>query len=344
MEVCVLKIMMVGIDYKSAGIEVRENVSFVQGQVRNIIKKMKEQSEALGVAMISTCNRTEVYFSTNQIDNLEPIKIFCDATGLEQEKMKNYFYVRKGNLAINYLFELTCGIHSLIFGEDQIITQVKDAISIANHEKVSDANLNTIFRCAVTCAKKVKTNLVLKSVCPSVANQAVEFMDGFLSDGIKKKVLIIGNGVIGRKVCEELLRKKCDVFMTLRSHSKNKNIIIPPRCNTVEYNQRQKLISQVDVLISATTSPHYTITYDMIKDCTKRPKFIIDLAVPRDIEPNVNSISGVIYRNIDTLGGFSRKDNSREIAAMREFIDTYMQKIKKWSSNREKVLLGCCQG
>ncbi|WP_010249601.1 glutamyl-tRNA reductase [Acetivibrio cellulolyticus] len=336
-----MNIIMAGIDYHCASVEIREKVGFVPGEIRKLLTRMKEKSSVSGVAMVSTCNRTEVYFSYDQCENIDPVGIFCDAAELNEDEIKKYFYIKNGEAAVVYLFELACGIHSMIFGEDQIITQVKGAICIANEVMASDAILNTLFRCAVTCAKKVKTSLVLSTVSPSVASQTVQFLSDYLSNNRKSRALVIGNGIVGRKVCEELLMKKCEVFLTLRQYHKIQNIIIPSGCKTINYDERCRLLSQIDILISATSSPHQTITYDMIRSCSPRPRYIIDLAVPRDIDPEVKNIEGIIYCNIDTLGEIALKDNTKEIAAMRVLIEDHMEKFKKWIFHREKFLSDC---
>lgn len=334
-----MNIIMAGIDYHCASIEVREKVGFNPKEVRNLIKIMKEKNLINGVVMISTCNRMEVYFSYNNCEKIDPINIICKATGLKENEMKKYFYIKKGDEASIYLFELACGIHSMIFGEDQIITQVKDAIFLANEEMTSDANLNTLFRYAVTCAKRVKTELVLSSVSPSVASQAIQFIGSYFESDYTRRALVIGNGVIGRKVCEELIKKNCVVTMTLRNHHTNLNYNIPKGCNTIEYNERESLLEQIDILISATSSPHQTITYDMIENKNTKPRYIIDLAVPRDIDPKINDIKDIIFCNVDTLGESARKDNSKEIEAMKILIEYYLNKYKKWNLHRKRICL-----
>lgn len=325
-----MNIVMAGIDYKTASIDLREKVSFTSGEVRTLLARIREKSNVSGVVIISTCNRTEIYISYNEYDEeIDPVEVFFEAANLNDKDFKSIFYTKREEEACIYLFELASGIHSMIFGEDQIISQVKDAIHIAREEGASDATLNTLVRCAVTCAKKVKTQLVLRSVCPSVAKQSVEILNEYLSANVQRKALIIGSGVIGKMVCEELLIKDCEVFMTLRNHC-NKKTILPTGCKTIEYDKRQQLISDVDILISATSSPHQTITYAMVANCKTKPLYIIDLAVPRDIDPEIKNIPGIRYYNVDTLGENARRDNSKEIATIRLLIVEHIEKFRKW--------------
>ncbi|MEN8904349.1 MAG: glutamyl-tRNA reductase [Clostridiales bacterium] len=333
-----MNIVMVGIDYKITSIELRENISFTSIEVRKSLLRMKENYNISGVVIISTCNRTEVYISYDKSEvEIDPISFFCEAAKFCERDFKNHLYIKKDEKAMSYLFELACGIHSMIFGEDQIISQVKEAIHIAKEEKASDATLNTLFRYVVTCAKKVKTQLVLRSVSPSVASYSIKLLEEFISKNYKTKALVIGNGVIGRMVCEELLLKGCKVFVTKRTCN-NKETIVPIGCITIDYEQRETLIHQVDILISATSSPHQTISHKMIAVCEKKPEYVIDLAVPRDIDPEIQRIEGMHYYNIDTLGKTGRRDNSKEIESMKILIREYMGKFQKWKDNKRVSL------
>jgi glutamyl-tRNA reductase len=331
-----LNIIMAGVDYRSASLELREKVGFNKNQIRDILAKINKEACVSGVVLISTCNRTEAYISLSHCEEADPVEIFCNAANLDDD-MKKCFYVKKGEDLAVYLFELACGIHSMIFGEDQILTQVKEAMLIAIDEGASDAVLNTLFRCAITCAKKVKTQLVLNAVSPSVAGQSVQLVSEYIEKKAGCKALVIGNGAVGRKVCEELIAKGCEVHITTRTHN-NKSIIVPTGCKVIPYHDRESLIPYVDILISATSSPHQTVTIDMIDRCANKPKYIIDLAVPRDIDPEVGKINGILYYNIDSLGETARKDNSKEISAMKSLIAEHIENFNKWYAQRKRLM------
>lgn len=331
-----MNILMAGVDYRSASIEARETIGFSPQKVKEILDRLKQKDGVSGAVILSTCNRTEVYLSFDSYKEADPVALFCKAAEISDD-MKKYFYVKKGERSAVYLFELASGIHSMIFGDDQIVTQVKEAIQTAMENGSSDAKLNTLFRCAITCAKKVKTQLVLSAVSPSAAGQAARIAGEYLLKNRGSKALVIGNGVVGRSVCEALVKKGCQVYMTTRKHN-SQSTIIPKGCSTLAFEDREAMIPQVDILISATSSPHQTITFDMINRCEKKPRYVIDLAVPRDIDPEVGNLQGVSYYNIDSLGETARKDNSKEIAALRVLIKEHIEDYNKWSANRERLL------
>lgn len=330
MEVQLLNIMMVGINYRTADIRLREKISFTSLEVRKLLNKIKSDYDIEGSVIISTCNRTELYISYPYFKNEEEIEqMFCQVMNISPEEVKEHFYFKNNDEVPTYLFELACGIHSMIFGEDQIVSQVKEAISLANEEESSNSTLNTLFRYAITCAKKVKSNVLLKSLSPSVAKQAVDILVDYISETKTCKALVIGNGEVGRDVCEELVLKGCEVYMTLRLYKHSKPII-PNGCKTVDYEKRAELLSSFDILVSATKSPHHTITYEMLFNSIKKPKYIIDLAVPRDIDPKIEEIEDINYLNVDSIGKTALRDNSKEIKIIQGIIDEQINKFYEW--------------
>ena len=325
-----MKIIMAGLDYQRANIDLRERVSFTKTRVREIIKKIKNLYKVNGVALICTCNRTEIYISYNEEEKeIDPSTILCRFAEVDINEYKQLFYMKENEEAARHLLEVSCGIHSMIYGEDQIISQVKDAIKIANEEKVSDSILNTLFRYAITCAKKVKTNIVLKKVSPSVAKKAVDILDEYIKQNTCVRALVIGNGEVGRNVCNELISKGCETYITLRTY-KHGLTVVPNGCQTIDYDTREDYIDKVDVIISATASPHHTINYQMVEKHEKKPKYIIDLAVPRDIDPEIKNIEGINFFNIDTIGKDALKDNNKEIAIVNEIIQDQIDKYYEW--------------
>lgn len=333
-----MNILMAGVDYRSASIEARETLGFSPQNVKEILERLKQKAGVSGAVILSTCNRTEVYLSLASFEGADPLELFCQAAGIRDD-MKQYFYCKTGERAAVYLFELACGIHSMIFGDDQIVTQVKEAIRISMENGFSDAKLNTLFRCAITCAKKVKTKFVLSAVSPSVAGQSARIVSEYLQKNRGGKALVIGNGVVGRSVCEALVKIGCQVYMTTRKHN-SQSTIVPKGCTTIAFDEREAMIPKVDILISATSSPHQTITFDMVDRCERKPRYIIDLAVPRDIDPGVRNIENVLYYNVDSLGETARKDNSKEIAALKVLIQEHMEDYNHWSTHRERLFSG----
>lgn len=338
-----MKLALIGVDYKTADIELREKISFTHSAIIKALNIVKQRSIISGAVIISTCNRTELYISSNEpIQKNDIISIFCDAVGLDEISLKQSVYIKTNEIALNYLFELSCGLHSMILGEDQIISQVNEAITIASQNNSSDSFLNTLFRHAVTCAKKVKSKIVLKHLSPSVASKGIELLDKYITNNPKATALVIGNGEVGRLSSELLLKRGCEVYMTLRTY-KNKPNIVPIGCKTIAYDNRVDFLSSADIVVSATKSPHHTLTFEMLNNIKQKPKYIVDLGVPRDIDPKIREYSEINCFNVDDIGNSFCEQNMNELLEIKNMISYQYQKFNDWKivwlKQRKKVVV-----
>lgn len=323
-----MSIILAYLDYKSANIELREKVSFTTARVREVVREIKKMNNVSGVVLLSTCNRTELYISSQETDKINPVEILCEQAGLKDKRDMSLFNIKHDDEAILHLMEVACGLQSMVLCEDQIITQVKNAALIAREEKASDSVLETLFRLSATAAKKAKTQVKIKAVPNSVAESAIDFLAGKwnLKD---KKVLVIGNGETGRLCCKKLIDSGADVTITLRKY-KHGETIVPYGCSTIAYDNRTQMLTNVDVVVSATSSPHYTVTYDMVDKLENKPGYFIDLALPRDIEPCVSELDGVECYNLDDVCGDYKESNSGELQEIRDIINNYFLQFEKW--------------
>lgn len=324
------------LDYKSAAIDVREKISFTSGRIREILRKITSDACISGAVLLSTCNRTELYVSGQNTDDLNPARILCMEAGVSDvELLLPLFNIKYGHDAVAHLMEVACGLQSMVLGEDQIITQVKNAALIAREEKASDAVLETLFRLGVTAAKKAKTQVGIKAVPRSAAETAITALaKEFSFKG--KRVLVTGNGEIGRLCCRKLVDMGAEVTLTLRTY-KHGDTVVPFGCATIPYDDRSRFLSCADAVVSATASPHYTITYEMVNALEKRPELFVDLALPRDIEPGVSEIPGVKCYNLDDFYTDYGEVNSEEINAIKRIIEDHKLQYEKWSSFRRTL-------
>lgn len=322
-----MNIVMVSVDQKSASIDLREKLSFTQNGVKEALINIRRNPFINGAVLICTCNRTELYLSCEEGHNINIIDILCKEAKINPVNIIDIFKVKKNDEAVNHLMEVACGLRSMILCEDQIITQVKNAARIAREVKAIDSMLETLFRIAVTCAKKAKTNVKIRAVPTSVAEQAVCFLDE--KYGLKNKnILVIGNGEMGRICSSKLVEKGANVTITLRTY-KHSMTIVPRGCQTISYDKRKEFISQVEIVISATTSPHYTITRDMV-ECRDKSLCLVDLALPRDIDPLIKDTKNITCYNIDSLANRNVLDNKEAINRIKEIILDYKNQYYKW--------------
>ncbi|EPR09346.1 glutamyl-tRNA reductase [Ruminiclostridium papyrosolvens] len=333
-----MSIISTSLDYKSAAIDVRERFSYTSTRIREILRSIKAADGVSGAVLLCTCNRTELYISGENIENLNPALLLCQLSGVgDHNLLMPLFSIRYDSEAIFHLMEVACGLQSMVFFEDQIITQVKYAAAIAREEKTIDSTLETLFRLGITAAKKAKTEIKIKAVPTSAAESAITELSKKYCFS-EKRVLVIGNGEIGRLCCKKLIELGADVTITLRKY-KHGDIIVPIGCSTISYDEREEFLSSSDVVISATTSPHFTITCDMVEKLERRPELFVDLALPRDIEPGISQIPGVESYNLDRFYTDFSVLNQKEVSEIKEIIHHYNLQFEKWKNYHRKARL-----
>lgn len=306
-----MSISMVGIDYNKASVDVRAQFSFTKKNAAAAMEKLKETPGILGCVILSTCNRMEIWASTQEEWEGSLFEFLCEEKGKNPEEFRRYFVEREEGEAIEHLFYLTSGLKSQILAEDQIITQVKDALSMARDVYCTDNVLEVLFRMAVTAAKRVKTEVVFSRGNSSVIHQAIQKLReaGYSLDGIT--CMVIGNGEMGKVAALALAEAGAHVTVTVRQY-RSGIVSIPKGCDRINYGERMEFFPSCDLVVSATASPNFTLTKDLIQQAKKGEKqqILIDLAVPRDIEPSVKEIEGVTLYDIDS---FKIDTNSLEL-------------------------------
>ena len=321
---------MSGLEHSQVPISLRERLSFTKQQTGEMVRKLHSFPQVSGCVLISTCNRTELYLSCTE--EVVPGKLLCQAAGAEYPLYQDAFVTLSEKDAVQHLMEVAAGIRSRIFGEDQIISQVKDSIAIAREAGAADSVLETLFRSAVSAGKEVRTKVRLTSVPTSAASMAVDLLREKLGNLTGKKALVIGNGEMGRLAASLLRQEGCQVSVTLRTY-RHGETIVPPGCGVVPYDQRFLHMEGCDLLLSATTSPHYTVTVEPLSKLPSLPAVLVDLAIPRDIQPEVGQLPGVSLYNIDDLGNFSE---SRTIPAeVTEILNAQMENFYRWLNYKD---------
>lgn len=303
-----MKIYVTGINYRTAPVQIRENLSFNLAEEQQALLHMAGFPQVDECVLLSTCNRTEIYIYT-ETPNFDQTLIeneLCRVKSLPAAEYRRYFYFYQGMNAVKHLFRVAAGLDSMVMGEDQVLGQVKKAHRTALQVGTSRTYLNTLFREAVTSAKSVKRSGNLPKIPGSVASLAVKMVQQRLSGGWRgKTVLLIGSGEISGLVCASLAHmrvKKIMIASRRRREMTSRPGGLPP-VEYVDYNERYDFMDEADVIVSATASPHYTITRDRLKESiiSRKERMLVDLAVPRDIDADSQELPGVVYINIDNL-------------------------------------------
>lgn len=327
-----MKLCMAGID-ASAPFEEREKLSLVRGQVQAMLPRIAEQTGCAAV-LLATCSRTELYLHAEGERALpDPAEALCRAAGVAASA---FVTRREGADAVRHLMHVAAGMQSQIFGDDQIVSQVKDAVALAREAKTTDAVLDTLFRRAVTAGKRVRTETRLTGVPASAAEVGVRRAERFFGSLAGRCAVVIGNGEMGRLAARALVRAGSEVTVTLRTY-RHGETLVPQGCGTVPYARRLDAIEGADLIVSATTSPHFTLTAAQMQTLLCPPRLLLDLAMPRDIESTAAGAQTALF-NLDDLGDLGDADDtSRETAEC--ILDEETREFFAWLNYRAALPL-----
>lgn len=328
---------MIGIDHSKASVDIRAKFSFTKKRAIEAMKKLKEEHGILGCIILSTCNRMEVWVSMQDDEEISLYDFLCKEKEVEKDEYQDYFMKRENEEAVRHLFYLTSGLKSQILAEDQIITQVKDALTLARDAYCTDNVLEVLFRMAVTAAKKVKTEVTFSRANTSVIHQAMERLknQGFSFEG--KTCMVIGNGEMGKVTALALKEAGADVTVTVRQY-RSGVVNIPQGCKRINYGERMELLPDCDLVVSATASPNYTLTKENFEEIKldAASVVLIDLAVPRDIDPEVGKLQNVSLYDIDSFridAASPKLQASMQKAG--EILEDQMKEFYDWFNGRD---------
>ncbi|MDD3338095.1 MAG: glutamyl-tRNA reductase [Lachnospiraceae bacterium] len=294
-----MSIHMIGIDHSQAMVDVRALFSFTKSHSVAAMEQLLKIEGVLGCVILSTCNRMEVWASTADEWDGSLYKELCKIKEVDADTFEHFFVERADHDAVVHLFYTACGLNSQIVGDDQIVTQVKNALAVARENDCSDSVLEVLFRTAITAAKKVKTQVVFPHGNVSAVASALEGMrvNGEVVAG--KLCMVIGNGQMGKVAARAFRDAGARVLVTVRQY-RHSHVDVPDHCEAVDYQKREAYLADCDYVVSATSSPHFAISMEIMQGVKlNKPLTMLDLAVPRDIDEDIRELDGVTLYDID---------------------------------------------
>lgn len=309
-----MEIGVVGVSHKTANSEIREKAAFTQSAAR---KAMEELATSLGAesVIISTCNRSEFYYAASDWERVQnEIEKMYEGMAGEGGMPVGSLYKKIGTDAAMHLMSVAAGLDSMVIGEDQILSQVKNAHALALECKSSGKALNRLFMNAISCARHIKSTLGISTLPLSVAYIGVKLLAEKAGVLAGKRALLIGLGETGRLSLEHLLAEKplsVEVVAGRKalSNRESSDWLLEMGISTVAYEDRYEAISRCDVLICATSSPHHVVE---AKELGIREKelLIMDMAIPRDVDPIVGATENVELYCMDDISEIARSNEA----------------------------------
>ncbi|KGJ47949.1 glutamyl-tRNA reductase [Clostridium sp. NCR] len=324
---------VVGVNHNNTPINIRETVSFTDTQKIEGINFLLDNGIEEAI-ILSTCNRSEVYIYSNNIsDKVEVVKNFYQDY-FDVESIEEFLFNKTGEEAIKHVFNVSAGLDSLVLGEDQILGQVKDAHDFARQLGSSKKVFNKLFREAITVSKDIKTTTKISHQPLSISYIGIKCLKEKMGSLENKNALVIGLGKMSKLAMKHLEEEQLNnIYVTNRSYEKLKNIqdeyknLIP-----IKYEDRYEVMDKVDIVISATASPH-TVLKKAEMPKTSNKLIMMDIALPRDIDKNLNEFENIEVYDIDDLKKISEANDKkrRELACIGELIiDEKIEEFNEW--------------
>ena len=302
-----MPVIVIGLSHHSSPVELRERFAFSENQIFEALDQIKEKGIAEEALILSTCNRVEIYAASKNIDSIKQklSQFLCDFHDIS-EKPGDALYSFYDSHSIEHLFRVSCGIESMVLGETEILGQLKQSYKLALQKKATGPILNRIFQKAFNVAKLVRTKTQIQRGSISISSVAVELAESIFDSLKSQQVLVIGAGDTSEKAARALKsRGASSILVSNRSHEKAKSLAKELQGRAVHFETWEQEFKAIDIIISSTSANHYVLKRDklqaMLKQRGNRPLLIIDIAVPRDVDPACNQIENVYVYNIDDL-------------------------------------------
>ncbi len=302
-------ILMVGVNFRTAPIEIREKLTFHQDKLVEAMQTLNQQKSVLENVIISTCNRTELYAVVDQLHTGRYYlkQFLANWFGMEKEIFSSHLVIYENDGAKEHLFRVTAGLDSMVVGETQILGQVKDAFHLAQSNQATGTVFNQLFKQAVTLAKRAHKETGISDHPVSISYAAVSLIKKLFYDMTSKHIAILGAGKMGELAAKSLYDTGVETLTVLnRSLEKAKVLANQFNGQALTTAQLSQTLMETDVLISSTNTDHFVVTKNtlesvMEKRQSERPLVMIDIAVPRDIDPEIAKFDNIYLYDIDDL-------------------------------------------
>lgn len=337
-----MSLLALGINHQTASVAMRERVSFSPSDVPDAIVNIRHEKLADEVVMLSTCNRTELYLAEVE-KPARVIEWLADDRQVPLPKLKDHAYLYEDQAASKHLFRVATGLDSLALGEPQILGQIKAAYQTAIDNHGVKKTLNRLFQEAFYVAKNVRSDTKLGENSISIAYAAIKLSEQFFSDYKPLTALVIGAGQTGELAAKTLHKKGIGrLLIANRTLSKAQDLAIRLDGYAMTLKQIESHLHEADIIISATGRGDFTVTATMIADKQKQRKhrmqLLLDLAVPRDIDPATRELSNTYLFGVDSLQAIIEKNQHlREQAAVQAeaLVEDYNQHFCDWLQLRQ---------
>jgi len=302
-----MHLLVIGINFKTADIDVREKLHFSNEVTSNALSRLNTYKSINGGVILSTCNRVEIYTSVSDVEKggEDVIDFISTFHAIPTEELLPIVYKKNCQDAVVHLFKVTSSLDSMVLGEYQIQGQVRDAYFLAKDNKSTNGLLNKVFQTAIQIGKKVRSETKIGDGSVSVATLAVDMVKQIFEDRTNLNVLLIGAGKMSNLTVDYLQQQFSDCNITITNRSGATTLAQRTDSKTIEYTERFNAILENDVIIASTSAPNFIMCrheINMMEEALQgKTRIFIDLSIPRNIDPEINKIVNCFVYSIDDI-------------------------------------------
>ncbi|HVJ27411.1 MAG TPA: glutamyl-tRNA reductase [Vicinamibacterales bacterium] len=341
-----LRLFAIGVNHRTAPIEVRERVDFARNGLEAALAGLAAHTPVREMAVLSTCNRAEVYAAADSDEAVERVaRFFGEYHGVSPDDLNSHLYVHRGAAAARHLFRVAAGLDSLIVGEPQILGQVKAAYTVASEQHYTGTVLNRLFHLAFAAGKRVRSETGLGEGAVSVSYAAISLAKKIFGDLSRLQVLILGSGAMGKLTAVHLRAQGvAGITIASRTRSTADRLAQQIGATACDWSELENALIQADIVVTATGAPTVVLTRaDLeraMKNRRERPLFVIDIAVPRDVDPAAGTLDEIFLYNVDDLKGIIESNlekRTAELARADAIVSSEAGKFATWLQSREII-------
>ncbi len=338
-----MDIIVIGLNHKTAPIEVREKVAFDGPKLEEALNVLKKSNVVKENIILSTCNRVEIYAGVNDPDlGFDSIKSFlADFHKVPRDLLDQSLYFHKGTEGIRHIYRVGSSLDSMVVGEPQILGQLKDAFEAAAKNKTTGVFLNKLMRKSVSVAKRIRTETKIAENAVSISFAAIELAKKIFDDLATKSFMLLGAGEMAELAARHLINNGVkDVYITNRTTARAEELATEFNGKVILFDNFTMELRYSDIVICSTGAPHYILKKDemhkIMKERKQKPVFIIDISVPRNIDPEINDLANVYLYDVDNLQGIVEtniQERAKEAEKAERIVDEEIGSFLKWNSS-----------
>jgi glutamyl-tRNA reductase len=339
--------LVLGLNHRTAPVALRERFALAEARVPATLQLLRDSGIADEAVILSTCNRIEFYLATR----LEPKQAFAELTGFlkrchdYRDPLTDEIYLLAEPQSVEHLFKVACGLDSMMLGETEVLGQLKTAYDLALQHGHTGPRLNKTFQRAFNVAKHIRTETNIQRGATSVAAVAVELAQRIFSSLDQRQVMVIGAGDTGEKAARALLSRGAkSILVSNRSHDRAEALAQELGGRAIRFEEWDEEFRRIDIVISSTSAPHYILDRAKLEPIMARrrnaPLLLIDIAVPRDIDPEVNLLDNVYLYNVDDLQAIADGYLKRRLEELAKCEAIIREKVAALLGTRRPAAIG----